>query len=596
MSKDAGGGELVVEGANPDPGAYFTLDHPALRTWGPKFVVNQETQKFEPVRDQNGDMQFEAQPVWVSNEFKGPLNAVLSAPSTGLTRALMDLKGKMMSVIMYSPLMHNAVIWGKAIPADPRGVLTFGAYVRGNLARKTPDIMNEAIGAGMDPIGHRYFNQDIAGIAAAEGQDIVPGRSWTSQVIGAIPGFFDKDAGEATKRAIDKFGDLWHNTFLWDRVADLQAGLYVHIRDQQLAHGLDPLTAQRMAAHFANRYAGALPMESMSKMARTTANLLLFSRSFTLGNLAVYKDIAMGLPSDVRAQIEQEGGLPQLEQVQGAARQKAIGLLVMDVVLQKIGLSLAAAAAAGIAGTAIQWPWQNEAGKQDKFLIGYEPDGTAIYGRLPTGKVAEDMMGWIGEPREKLLAKLSPYARLMYAMASNDKGFGQHLYDPYDKTPLSLAKNTGRVLWFGLEGLAPTQQLEGAKNLATGAQDPKSAALQAFLPLTGITVAHGAPGGPAMSDMFAVKDEQQFKWQEQRPAIVAQIKAGDIEGARQAMTALGVSPGLQSYQIRVALNPATRMSKREVMDFYRSATPEQRAQFEQDRQGMAERAAQQPSP
>jgi hypothetical protein len=591
MSKDAGGGDLVVEGANPNESAYFTIEHPALKTWGPKMVKNDETGVFEPVKDQNGGLVFEARPLYISKEFEGPLKAVLSGPSSGLVRAAMDLKGKMMSVIMYSPMMHNAVIWGKAIPADPMGVLTFRAYARGNAVRKNPELMGEAISAGMDPIGHRYFNQDIAGIAAAEGQDIVPGRSWTSQVVAAIPGLYSREAGDATKRAIDKMGDVWHNTFLWDRVADLQAGLYVHMRDGGIAKGMDPQTAQRMAAHYANRYAGAIPMEAMSKGARTMANLLLFSRSFTLGNLGAFKDLTLGLPSDVRAQIMRDKGLQALEQVQGVARQKAAALLVIDVALQKLGLVLAASAAAWLTGQALQMPWDNEPGKENRFLIGYQPDGTAIYGRLPTGKVAEDLQDWITEPRETLLRKQSNYSRLAYEMASNDKGFGQKLYDPHDHSPAGFAKNVGRVVWNFVGGILPEAQLQAMEDVVTGRTDRKTAALQSVAPLTGLTISKGAPGGPAMADLYAAKDEQSFKVAEARPQITALIKSGDVTGARAKMTELGITPPAQSYMIRAVMNPQARMSGRAIRDFLATATPEQRVRFEADRAGQVERAA-----
>jgi hypothetical protein len=55
-------------------------------------------------------------------------------------------------------------------------------------------------------------------------------------------------------------------------VADLQAGLASNLRDEYTAKGIDRQTATRMAAHQANRFAGALPNEAMSAMARKVAN------------------------------------------------------------------------------------------------------------------------------------------------------------------------------------------------------------------------------------------------------------------------------------------------------------------------------------
>lgn len=590
MSGDAGGGELVTEGANPDENRYFTLDHPALQKWGPKFITTPEG-KVIPAIDQNGETVFEAKPLYMSREFEGPMKAVLSTRSSGVARALMDLKAKMMSIVMYSPLMHNAVIWGKAIPADPKGVLTLSAYFKGHQAKLDPKIMTEAISAGLDPIGHRYFNQDIAGIAAAEGQDIAPGRSWTAQLLAYVPSLFDKEAGNEVKRFVDKFGDVWHNTFLWDRIADLQMGIYTHFRDKLIAAGEDELSSQRMAAHFANRYAGALPMEGLSKAARTTANLVLFSRSFTLGNAALFKDVVMGLPSDVRAQILRDAGRTGLDNIQGVARQKATGMLALDIALSYAGLTLAAGAVAWMTGVKFQGPWANEPGKEKRFLIGYQPDGTAIYGRLPTGKVGEELFDWPTDFRDTLLRKLSPYARLMYAMAANDKGFGQALYDVHNHTPAAFAKNVGRVVAFAAGGILPEGQMQAASDMVTGSTDRKTAALGAIGPAFGLTISRGAPGGPAMADIYQVKDEQQFRFEEARADIVRQIKTGDIAGARAKMTELGVSPGLQKYYIRTAINPGARLSKRALQDFLLSATPEQKSRLASDRAAEAQRQA-----
>ena len=46
--------------------------------------------------------------------------------------AMMSLKGKTMSLIMNSPMIHNAVEWGRALPAMPGKVATFKVYFEGN--------------------------------------------------------------------------------------------------------------------------------------------------------------------------------------------------------------------------------------------------------------------------------------------------------------------------------------------------------------------------------------------------------------------------------------------------------------------------------
>ncbi len=563
---DEMGKQFVQNGGTTDPQSFFTIDHPAFGTWGPKFIKNEKTGKVVPVKDQNGDIVFERKPLYVHRDFEGPLKAVFSTKSGAVYQGLMALKGKSMSVIMYSPLMHNAVIWGKAIPANPRGVLFGGAYFKGNAAKNDPAVMREAIHAGLDPIGHRYFNQDLSAITETPG--IAPGRSWTAQLVGRATRLFNAPAEDEVKRKIDKLGDVWHNTLLWDRVADLQMGIYLHIRDKAIAAGLKPSSAQRLAAHFANRYAGSMPTEAMSKAARQTANLLLFSRSFTLGNLGAFKDLVMGLPRDMQAQILRDEGIKELNKTQGFARRKAASMLFMDVALSYIGLYMAAGVAAYLTGSAMVAPGDNEPGKEKRFLIGYNDDGTAIYGRLPTGKVGEEMVDWATAPVDELKRKLSPYARFVYAVAANDKGFGQKLYDPYASTPLDVAKNIGRIAWDVMDSILPMTLIEGVSDFISPQKGKgrMEGAIETALPLAGITVSHGAPGGPEVGKLYRDEDKQRFRVQEALPGIRDTIRNGDIKGAQDAMLALGIPPGLIAYYIRTTVNPRLRVSPKAIRD------------------------------
>lgn len=586
IGKEAGDA-LVVEGGSPNPREYFTIDHPALRTWAPRLAKSEETGKWAAIKDVNGEMVFESRPLMISKEFEGPLRAVLDqrASSSGVYQAVMNLKGKALSVIMYSPLMHNAVIWGKAIPAAPKQILSFRIYKTGREAMRDQEFMKGALNAGLDPIGHRYFNQDITAIA--ETPDLAPGRSWTSQVLSYVPGLFDKGAGETVKRAVDKFGDVWHNTFLWDRVGELQVGIYKTVREASIRKGLDEASAAKLAAHFANRYAGALPIEAMSRQARMLANTVLFSRSFTLGNIAAFKDLVVGLPRDIQAQILRDKGLKTLARVQGEARRKAASMLVMDVALSHAGLWLAAGATYFIAREVFGSdqpfvsPYENEPGREDRFFIGYDDEGTAIYGRLPTGKVGEDLVHWLTEPLAVTRRKLSPFVQLALAVASNDRGFGRKLYDPNPHTVGDYAKNIGRIMWHAMDTVSPVDEMfDAARDLAEGRGDPTVAAGQLILPATGLTISHGAPGGPPVGQLYEARSRHEFEVEEALPAIRDKIRDGDIAGARADMRALNIPPQLQNYYIRTTRNPRLRLSPKAMRDFSRYASPEQKAEME----------------
>lgn len=628
------GEETVVEGGRPGDTEqkWFTIDHPAFRTWRPKFETVDG--KLQAVKDVDGNTIFEQVPIYVRGDFEGPLRAVLSQRSGPLYTAAMALKGKTMGLIMNSPLIHNAVEWGRALPAMPGKVATFKIYFEGNRAKNDVATMHEAIDAGMVPIGKRFFNQDVTSIM--EQPNLSPGRSWTSQVLGFVPGLFDEGAGNAVKRSIDRAGNFWHNTLLWDRVADLQAGLYVNFRDELLQKGVDRQTASRAAAHWANRYAGALPQEAMSDNARKIANMLLFSRSFTLGNLGVMKDMVTGLPKDVLAQIERDGGFSPgaIERAEpgtaGAAeavsfaksmaRRKAMMVVGMDILLMHVGNSLLQSSINVLSGDRtldqemhgyaqrlkealqeraenplkliqvfdflghLSSTYENEPDKRDRVRIGRAKDGTAIYARNPVGKLGEEFEGYLTGPLDMIRRKLGTVARPAWQVMANDKGFGRKVYDPDADTPAKYLANLGKIAAHFAASQVPEGQISAASDLIKGEGDPKVNALALFAPVTGFTTAKGAPGGPAVGEMYHARAQHDYAVQAALPDIRRQIQRGDVSGAQSRMTELGIPAGLQKFYIRTTMFPETRLGGRTLRDFYLYATPQQRARMENARQ------------
>lgn len=629
---DRTGAETVSEGSIPagTDTKWFTLDHPAFKTWRPKFKDG------AAVKDAEGNTIFEQVPLYVHGDFEGPLRAVLNHKSSEIYKGLMSLKGKTMSLIMNSPMIHNAVEWGRALPAMPGKVVSFKVYFEGNRAKNNVPLMQEAIDNGLVPIGHRFFNQDITSMM--ETPDLAPGRSWTSKILAAVPGLFDEAAGVAVKRSIDKAGDFWHNTLLWDRVADLQMGLYKNFLDDAVAKGIDRSTASRMAAHWANRYAGSLPKEAMSDGATKVANMMMFSRSFTMGNLGVLKDMFTGLPKDVLAQIERDAGFkagsiseagdlasPQVDAVSYAktmARRKAMAVIAMDMGLFYVGNSIMQSALnvmfndstldKELHGYAERFlaklqavrehPLQliqplglleslsatneNEPGRRDRLHIGNTADGTAIYARNPAGKIGEEFLGYMTGPLDMMRKKLGTLARPVWQVMNNDAGFGRKVYDPDADTPAKYLSNLWRIAYHIAASQFPTGQLAAFSDLVKGEGDKKVNAAQAFGPFLGVTFSKGAPGGPAVGEMYAARAQHDFAVQNALPDIRRQIQRGDVPGAQQRMDDLGIPSGLQRFYIRTTLNPATRLSSRALRDFYQYATPEQRDRMERAQQAM----------
>jgi hypothetical protein len=607
MSKETGA-ETISD--SPKDG-YFTLDHPALQTYKPRLKLNDDG-KWEMQNDADGNPIFDKQPVYISKEFEGPLKAVLSQDSSKAYQALMALKGKSMGLIMYSPIIHNAVEWGRALPAMPGKVATFKIYFEGNRVKNDPAQMQEAINAGMVPIGSRFFNQDISSVI--EQPNLTSGRSWTAKLLGGITGEVNAKAGEAVKAAIDKMGDIWHNTLLWDRVGDLQAGIYSNLRDQNIKNGMEPLAAQAAAAHIANRFAGALPMESMSNMARKMANLTMFSRSFTIGNLGVMKDMLKGLPSDVMAQLTRDVGAQGASAASKMVQRKAVAAFVMDIGLMYAGNSLLQDGLEKLRGDKTlgqigqgyinryhklmqkydESPWDllnipadlqalsststNEPGKENRILFSTDPKtGTDTYMRMPTGKIGEEFLGWATSPLDMMRRKTSQLAGPLVDTFRNEDYFGHPIYDKDARGLPGAAENVGKVVLHFMKAQIPEDSIVSAYHAITDTSSNQSVDyLKAGGPLVGLTFSKGYPGGPEAGILAATSRRQEAEISAALPDVKKAIESDDEDKAMEIMDKLGMVPRQQRAIINHYRNPQGKVNARSLMKFERIATPEEK--------------------
>jgi len=133
----------------------------------------------------------------------------------------------------------------------------------------------------------------------------------------------------------------------------------------------------------------------------------------------------------------------------------------------------------------------------------------------------------------------------------------------------------------------PVGPLGALLDLVKGEGDSKVNSLQAFGSLAGATFSKGAPGGPAVGEMYANKSRVEFAQAQALPDIRKQIQRGDIAGAQKAMTAVGMDASYQGWIIKTTLNPRLRLSARGVRDFYRTAGPEAVSRFERAQQRTA---------
>lgn len=601
------GGETVI--GHPEDG-YFTLDHPAFQTLEPRLVLGEDG-KWKQLHDENGDPIFDKKPIYVSKEFEGPLKAVLSEDAGAIYQAMMGLKGKSMSVIMYSPLIHNMVEWGRALPAVPGKVFTGKIYFEGNKAKNDPAQMKEAIDAGLVPIGSRFFNQEISSIM--EDPNLTPGRSWTAKLLGGMIGKLHEGAGEKVKQVIDKMGDVWHNTLLWDRVADLQMGLYTNIRDQEISRGVDPLAAKAVAAHIANRYAGALPKESMGNLATKMANVAMFSRSFTIGNLGVMKDMLVGMPSDVRAQLLRDLGVEGANKASSAVQRKAMAAFAIDIALfygansilqdsldhmkrdktlDQIGRGYVDRFNKLMSDHS-QTPWDllnvpadlaalsstssNEPGKEGRIKFGEDPKtGTAYYMRLPAGKIGEEFEGWLTSPLDMMRKKSSTVVGPAMDIYKNSDYFGHPIYDKGARGVSGMAENLGKVVSHLMSAQIPQDSIVSSYKILTGATDKDIDKMKVLGPLLGITFSKGYPGGPEAAILSAASRRHEAEVSEKLPDIKEAVESGDKEKARKIMTDLNMDSIDQRSLIKHYEDPSSKVNSRSMRRFEKIATPEEK--------------------
>ena len=605
--KDLGtkvGANLVSSSEGP---GFFTVDHPAFKTFKPRMV--EEDGKYVPAVDQNGEMIFDRTPIYISDEFKGPLKAIMTDKPGAPYQALMTIKAKAMGLIMYSPLIHNAVEWGRALPIMPGKVLTFKIYFEGNAIKNDPVQMRQAIKDGLVPIGHRAGMQDITGLM--EDPTIEAGRSWTAKIAGKIADQISEDAGQSVRKGIDKAGDVWHNTLLWDRVGDLQAGIYSNVKADLIGKGMDETSAGRVAAHFANRFAGALPNEAMSAGARKIANFALFSRTFTLGNLGVLKDAITGLPADVKAQISRDAQELGMRSAKNIARKEAIGAIIFDMTLMLVGNSLLQDALNVMNGQSldetedgyvrrfkaymnsvtdnpfnlvsnisqISSTADNEPGKENRIRYGTDSDGTGLYFRLPIGKIGEEFAGWLTSPLKTLTNKEGTLLKPILQIFHNDKGLGQPVYDEYAKTlSMDTVKNAGRVATLLMNAQLPTDALVSAYDIARGKGNSMDVS-KTFGPLVGVTISPGTPGGPAVGEMYDADRKYKMRVSFAMPDVKRALKDDDIDRAIELLQNAGMQPSEIRSRLKAMLEPESRLNHGAIKRFEKHSTDEQKDRF-----------------
>lgn len=610
-------GKELVSGSAKE--GFFTLDHPAFRTFKPELRQGADG-KWSVSTREDGTPVMESVPLFISNDFKGPLKAIMSGQAGPMYRAFMLLKSKAMSAIMFSPLIHNMVIAGRAFAYA--GVKLPALYFRGALARRDGAMMDLAIRHGLVPIsGANHTMLDVGDVARGIGKEGGwgdPNESWASLGAKAVGNKVRAGWGDAAKAGLDRFGNFWHGTLLWDRVGDLQAGIFQDAFQKLQAKGLSEPVAATLASHYANRYAGAVGKENMSNAARKWLNVLLFSRSFNVGNVGAVKDVLYGLPEGLRAQVSSLAtSEKEASDAIGMAKRKAFSGLVLDLAAAVIATSVyqdwkkrdkeksimdqLSEAGAGYKQRAAEMvegikahpfnprsynPYElsstrdNEPGKEDRIDLGAQENSARHeYQRLPTGKVVEDTIGWTTHPTDTALKKLSPVVKSVLGVAMNNQAVGSGFEKPVWDPSGTLTQKAVDIAKYLVGSELPIDQIKTGVKIAQGnaTQLDKDKFAGNF---TGLSVSQGHPMGPEGKVAQQVEDRLKASKGYVLEAVKSDVDAGKIDEAIQRLVDVGFTQREALKAVGRIQNPSMGVTKDVMKRFFQHANEDERAVME----------------
>jgi hypothetical protein len=563
------GTDLVQEGVKPERG-FFTLDHPSMWTVGATGAT-----------DPQGKPIYGRMPLHIAEEFRGPLDAVLNSKNPDWYKAIMKVKGSSMGLIMFSPFMHLGVEIGRSLPLfHGNPVAMARSMARASRLKEDRAFMTQAVADGVAPIGGNFGQLEATSVMdQANGVD----NKWRiTRALG--------HAREGAERGLSKvIGENAanivmepHHRLLWGQVLNLQMGIYNDMRAKFIGKGFPEKSAGVMAAHLANRYAGALPPEHLSRLANMGANLALFSRSFTLGNLGVMKDMFNGAPSHIQAALASELTPAQMKSASGVLRRKAMSSFALDIALfyglngiAQAGFRYGNNLANGLPNPA-QDAWQdyishmgvpqfsNEPGKTDRVFTGLDEKGRGTYARTPLGKVGEEFLGWmpfVGHPGQMVLNKLNPLLRAAWEVTQGKDTLDRKIYNP-DPHGIAEQMEKARAIGFHfVKAMGPADFVEQVYDSVTGQpKGDKSVAWARIVgPLTGAaSISQGNPEGPAAGVQRSVMDRKAYAKAQAVPDAKRLVNAGKIEEARTLLEEkLGDAREAQ-MTLRPMLNPVKR--------------------------------------
>ena len=558
-------------------------------------------------KNEDGTPNIQRMPIYIHKDFEGPLKAVLESREPGpLYKGFMYAKNANSALVMANPLIHNMVIWAKALPFMPGKVASLRAYVEGHGLRQDPAFMRRSIEAGTSYVDSHQFQQEVLQQRPDIELATQPGRGLLAMGARKAIGLVSPEAGRTTAAAIDRVGAFWHQTLLWNRIGDLQASIFNTVSADLQTKGMPQKVADLVAGRYASLFGGSIPREELSATANKIANVSLFSKSFTGTNLALYLDALRGLPKSVQGRIANASGEAMRAMGNNYARRTAFTTVLKDVALlygftaltqtalekMRDNKSLDQIAQGYTDRFSAMWkalkenpfhvlntPFEslqsllpqggNEPGKKNRILLGYEKTGQALYGKPAVGKTAEDLLN-VMNPSEMLHNKLSANAQFASNLWANQDYFGRRIYDKDAKGMAGVWSNAGQIAKAFITSQIPSDTAQALWSIAHG-DERKVTEMKTMLPQVGVSVSRGSAKGPQGGVVAEAMRQHAFQVQQGTKLGLDLIDQGRIEDAYKAMTEEGMTP----QEALMLIKYRNQYGRGTMRKFFETATPDQ---------------------
>lgn len=527
-----------------------------------------------------------------------PLKTLLEANNPNIAlRALAKIKAGSIQMIMYSPMFHNVTVFFKMGPSVPKEMhwnpkevfgadvydalspaakiashSWFGPYLVGKYLRSNNSLVNESIRDNVRYLGGRGYQREVYGEIFSLRKNILHNIS--------------NGLGDAATR----FGDFWHGTLLWDRIADAQMGLwYIHKRkftkqiiEQKEKELGRPLTEQevnmagqdagKIAGDYANILVGALGKEDLGKGFRHFLNATLFSTSYQTTNIRMAKIGAGITPKYVQGQARLLSPKEASEFYNGTGwKLLAVDLFLFFGTLQ--GLNYLFTKYNNIPDkegkSGGHFTWDNEPGKEWHIATYKDERGTVRYVQSPF-RATRDTVEIFAKPSTIIPNKISPTTRMVVDFLKGTDWQGKQIVPPGHKGVEAIADHIKHAF----------STYTGAENLLK-TYDPEVGSEINYFRALGIQTSRGAGGGQqigALLDMKRQVDANKFSIYKDAVDLISHNKESE---AIDLLINEGFTPeSIQNFLMNYHQPYAYKLLNLNWKDMYRHATPEQRKELD----------------